>query len=238
MHRILIVDDDAFHRAGLQSFLERCDYDVYSTTDVESALQAFAQTRFHAAVLDIRLPCVKGERVAHHAGIELARTLKERAPALGVVLLSHHESHGIDVVDMIRDGIRGLAYKTKGHAPDEMLIALRESIAGHVWIDREVADPCIMREQVVSRLDDGEREWLLLAAGNIASFSPREYEIGRLIAASHSVAGIAERLVLAERYVQNTITRIYQKLHLTDLPHKYRKDVMLAKAFLLHQLCA
>jgi hypothetical protein len=42
--------------------------------------------------------------------------------------------------------------------------------------------------------------------------------------------------VLTERSIQNTLTRIYQKLHLTDLPHDYKKDVLLAKAFLLHQL--
>jgi DNA-binding NarL/FixJ family response regulator len=114
---------------------------------------------------------------------------------------------------------------------------LRAFLNDHaITLGTAVADPCNLKQQLISHLNDGEREWLLIAANNVSALSRRELEVGKLVAASLSVAGVAHRLVLTERSIQNTLTRIYQKLHLTDLPHEYKKDVLLAKAFLLHQL--
>jgi DNA-binding NarL/FixJ family response regulator len=236
MHCILIVDNDPFYSAGLRSFLNAHHFQVEEARDAQTALVVFNGARFEAAILDMRLPRASGEHPTHFAGINLARNLKALAPALGVVLISDRDNHSLEMADLIRDGIRGLAYQTKGLSPEAMLVALRESMAGEIWLDQNVITPRILKRDIISRLDAGEREWLLIAANNIPALSQREYEVGRLIAASYSVAGIAARLQLAERYVQNTITRIYQKLHLTDLPHEYKKDVLLAKAFLLHQL--
>ncbi len=82
-NKILVVDDDRAVSAGVKMTLEK-KYDV-STAD--SALDAFdhlANNKVDLVLLDIKMP--------HMNGLEALETIKERYPAIPVVMLTAYPS--------------------------------------------------------------------------------------------------------------------------------------------------
>ena len=95
---VLLIDDDSFHRQGLRTFLQLNQFQVEEADNAEAGLMMASQQDFGAAVVDIRLPQTQGARPTHHpTGIALARAIKERQPALGIVLLSAYENYGAEI---------------------------------------------------------------------------------------------------------------------------------------------
>src|SRR5260221_13373014 len=131
---ILIADDDAFNREGLRLYLSGEGLDVLEAGDEETGQRIAGENALDAAVIDIAMPARPGVRVRPNdsGGIRLARQIKETSPAVGVVIFSAYEDRGSDVLEMLRTGTRGLAYKLKGCAPDVLLRTIEDGMAGHV----------------------------------------------------------------------------------------------------------
>src|SRR6266404_5759755 len=112
---ILIADDDAFNRDGLRLYLNGEGLDVLEAGDEETGQEFAAENALDAAVIDIAMPARPGVRVRPNdsGGIRLARRIKEASPAVGIVIFSAYEDRGSDVLEMLRTGTRGLAYKLK-----------------------------------------------------------------------------------------------------------------------------
>lgn len=242
MPTILLVDDDAFNREGIRLYLKGQGYDVAEAGDAESAWGTTESGRFDAAVVDISIP-PDGRTPSHPShshGIGLARRIKAERPSLGIVLFSAYEDRGSDVLEMVREGMRGLAYKLKGSQPAALLAAIQEVMAGRVVIDPEVhANRRGLADELLKRLTPDERRWVELAAAHFDQLTPREKEIAHRLAASHNTEGIAAALSVAPKTTENYITHVYDKLGLNemarDAPH-LRKVVVLAKACMIHDL--
>jgi DNA-binding NarL/FixJ family response regulator len=79
--RVLVVDDQETFRAAVRELLEQAGFDVVGEAgDAASALAAERRLRPDVVLLDVRL--------ADSSGIEVARVLRDRAPAPVVVLIS------------------------------------------------------------------------------------------------------------------------------------------------------
>jgi two-component system, OmpR family, response regulator PrrA len=76
---VLVVDDYAPSRYGFRRILTLGGYTVVEAADGAAATAAL-QEDIVAAVLDVNLPDV--------SGVELCRTIKQRQPALHVILIS------------------------------------------------------------------------------------------------------------------------------------------------------
>lgn len=66
--RVLVLDDDKTVRESLTAYLEDIGYEVWAAVDAESALARLARDPVDAAIVDIRLPGMNGEkfiRAAH-----------------------------------------------------------------------------------------------------------------------------------------------------------------------------
>ncbi len=235
---VLLVDDNVFNREGLRLYLQLQGFEVLEAGDEQSALALAVRTPFQAAVVDISIPPDPHtpSRVSHNYGIHLTRQLKQLRPTLGIVLFSAYEDRGSEVLEMIRSGIRGLAYKLKGCPPKALLEAVQEVIAGRVLIDPEVTNPRSLADEFLVRLTPDERPWV---EGIIARFdllSPREAEVAYRLAASYTTDGIAADLNAAPRTIEHHIGHVYEKLGLRELPPNLHRIVLLAKACMIIDL--
>ena len=240
--KVLLVDDDAFNREGVRLFLKREGLDVQEAGDEQTAWELAESQTLDAAIIDISIPADKGSpsRVDNSFGIRLANRLKQAYPALGVVLFSAYGDRGGEILDMVREGTRGLAYKLKGSQPGALLSAVNDVIAGRVVIDPEVhANQRGLADELLKRLTNDEGHWVEIAAANFGQLTPREMEIALRLAASHNTEGIAQALNVSSKTTENYITRVYDKLGLNEIgreaPH-LRKVVILAKACMINDL--
>src|SRR6185295_19687360 len=83
-HTILVVDDEASIADGLRLTLEAEGYSVRIAGSVRTALASVAQSDPHVAIVDLMLP--DGD------GLALTRELKQRDPALEVVVITAYGS--------------------------------------------------------------------------------------------------------------------------------------------------
>lgn len=77
---VLIVDNDAFHRASLGELMASHGHTVYEAADGSSALEAVAERHFTHVFLEVHLPGL--------GGIEIARLIRERDPRVVTILMS------------------------------------------------------------------------------------------------------------------------------------------------------
>jgi DNA-binding NarL/FixJ family response regulator len=90
---------------------------------------------------DIRMP------PKHHMeGIDAAHLIRARHSKVGVVVLSQHADEGY-AFHLLKDGTAGLSYLLKERVGDleELLRALRETIAGRSVIDSHVVEVLVGR---------------------------------------------------------------------------------------------
>lgn len=240
---VLLVDDDAFNREGMHLYLEQEGFAILEAGDAATAWQMLGASETgapaaDAAVVDISIPAEPSQKAqpGYSVGIQLAGRIKDAYPAFGVVLFSAYEDRGAEVLDLIQEGCRGIAYKLKGCQPAALLATLRGVMAGQVIIDPEVTNTHSLAEQLVQRLSPEEQPYVETAVGLLGQLTPREREVANWMAAAHSNEGIAQSLALEPKSVENYVSRIYDKLGLNDIPRHMRKVVLLAKACMIFDL--
>jgi DNA-binding NtrC family response regulator len=81
--RILVVDDDAAIRETLERSIARWGYDVVTAASAEDALANVARLDPAIVVTDVRMGGMDG--------LELLRTLRERAPSIDVIVITAFE---------------------------------------------------------------------------------------------------------------------------------------------------
>jgi two-component system response regulator NreC len=239
---ILVADDDSFNREGIRLYLSRQKLKVLEAGDEQTAWQIATEKPLDAAILDISMPARPGARVqtSEGVGVRLAKRIKQDYPAVGVVLFSAYEDRGSEVLEMLRAGVRGLAYKLKGCPPAALLATVDEVVAGRVIIDPEVhANQRGLADELLKRLTPEERAWVDLAASRLPELTPREREIAHRLSASHNTEGIARAVGVTTKTAENYIGQLYDKLGLGEMgreaPH-LRKVLVLAKVCMIDDL--
>lgn len=239
---VLVVDDDAFNRKGLNLYLTNHGYEVLEAGDEAGAVILAEQQRPIAAVVDIVIPTIAASRanINKSVGIHLVRLLKTNDPQMGIVVFSAHEDRGAEVWELIRDGFRGIAYLFKGVRPERLLQALHETITGQVILDGIPATGRPkLAEEIINRLGPDERPWVEKAVVLLPTLTEREWEVALRLAFSQNTAGIAVALDIAYKTVENHVGRVYSKLGLNevdDLAPHLRKSFLLAKACMIYDL--
>ena len=78
--RVLVVDDELFVGDLLQEYLTLKEYEVMTVSNGEDALRVFSEFDPHIIILDIRMPGM--------SGMDVLKTVKEKSPTTGVIMLS------------------------------------------------------------------------------------------------------------------------------------------------------
>ena len=189
--RVMLVDDHAVVRAGYRRLLadepdlrvvaEHADADA-----AHAALLALPPGTVELLVLDLSMP--------GRSGLDLLRQVRQRWPALPVLVFSMHDSPAL-VAQALQAGAAG--YVTKSSEPAALVAALRRVARGETGvlspdIAGEGASPAALAPQ------------LLLSA--------REFEVLRGLVEGLTLDQIAERLHLSGKTVSNYQTQIRQRL--------------------------
>jgi DNA-binding NarL/FixJ family response regulator len=121
--RVVLADDHAELIEGLRRLLEP-QFDVVGTAeDGQTVLAVAKNLKPDLLVLDISMPRV--------GGIEAARKLRKQNPAAKIVFLSMHQDPAL-VEQALSTG--ALGYVLKVAARSDLVVALREALAGRSFI--------------------------------------------------------------------------------------------------------
>jgi CheY-like chemotaxis protein len=114
---VLIVDDDAFHRAMLGEMMTAQGHQVREASDGSSALEAVAEERFSHVFLEVHLPGL--------GGIEMARLIRDRDPRAVTILMSADQQ---DVLRVRQAGLSPSMTLVKPLSASHVMAALRLGI--------------------------------------------------------------------------------------------------------------
>ncbi len=190
--RVVIVDDHAVVRSGLEQFLATAgDIDVVATAaNGNEALTCVAEHRPDVVLMDLSMPELDG--------IEATRRIAETHPASRVLVLTSF-SDQTRIMDALGAGADG--YLLKHSDPDDIAKAIRAVHDGGSPLDPKAARALLESRRTRTagpQLTDREREVLLLVRDGLANKQ------------------IARRLGIAERTVKAHLTSVFQRLGVTD----------------------
>jgi len=192
MIRVLIVDDHAVVRRGLEQLIvSAADLEfVGAAADGEEAVRLAESCTPDVVLMDLSMPVLDG--------IEATRRIVAARPGVHVVVLTSFDDQR-RILDALGAGATG--YLLKDAEPDEVLAAIRTAVEGGSPLDPRAARVLI----------DARR-----AQAPARALSPREEEVLRLLATGLANKQIARRLGITERTVKAHLTSVFQQLGVTD----------------------
>ena len=197
-YRVLLIDDHPLLRKGLAQLINQ-EPDLMVCGEAEEAPKAFEAVGVlnpDVALVDISL---KGGN-----GLELIKNLKARYPDLPLLVLSMHDET-LYAERALRAG--SLGYIMKEEALEKVLTALRQVIAGEIFLSER------MKGRLLNQLLGGN---IKEGGSSIDSLSDRELEVFRLIGEGRGTRQIAEELRLSVRTVEAYREYIKNKLNLKN----------------------
>ncbi len=193
---MIVVDDAALFRAGIGRLLADAGFDVTAEVgDAAALLDAVERDPPDAVVVDIRMPPTHTTE-----GLDAARSLAERHPGVGVLVLSAYVDPHY-AVQLVESGTSGTGYLLKERVadPGELTDAVRRVAAGGVVIDPGVVARLVGRARARNPLD---------------SLSEREREVLAMMAEGRSNQAICEQLFLSPKTVEAHVHNVFAKLDL------------------------
>jgi len=209
--RVLIADDHALFRRGLEMVLdEEDDIElVGQASDGSEATQKAALSLPDVVLMDIRMP--------KSSGIEACRTMKEAAPSSKIVMLTISDEEE-DLFDAIKAGASG--YLLKDIPLDEVAEAVRAVHGGQSLISPSMAGKLLTEFATLARRNEQEPPQQVPAP----KLTEREMEVLRLVARGMNNRDIAGELFISENTVKNHVRNILEKLKI----HSRMEAVMIA----------
>jgi DNA-binding NarL/FixJ family response regulator len=198
MIRVLICDDQAIARHGLQMILSSApDLEVVGQAeDGQVAIDLIQELAPDVVLMDLKMPRLNG--------VQATRQIRRRYPDVQVLVLTTYDADEW-VFDAVRAGANG--YLLKDAPPEQLLNAVRSAAAGKTPVDPGVAGKIFQRfaDRPAPRMDH-----------LVEPLSDREVDILRLIAGGLTNAEIGVELHLSEGTIRNYISTILAKLDVKD----------------------
>ncbi len=190
--RVVIVDDHAMLRAGLEQLLTgEPDIEVVgNAADGAAALALVREKRPAVVLMDLQMPGVDG----------VAATREIVAEGLADVLVLTSYSDAERIVGALDAG--ALGYLLKDAEPDEVLQGIRAVARGESPINPRAA-----RELLAVRRS---------TSTGVVDLTPRETEVLGLVREGLANKQIARRLGITERTVKAHLTSTFQRIGVVD----------------------
>ena len=205
--KILIADDHAILRKGLiQLFIDAFpEVMVGEASNTTETLESLSQKPWDLLVLDIFMP--------GRGGLEILSTIRRQHPNLPVLVLSSAPEDQLGL-RVLKSGARG--YLNKQAAPEELVKAVRQILAGGRYVSAGLADRLAEVFSVPK---------IPLHSG----LSDREYSVMKLLVEGKSINQIAEELSLSVKTISTYHVRIWKKL-------RVRSDIEMTRYVIDHGL--
>ncbi|OGT07979.1 MAG: DNA-binding response regulator [Gallionellales bacterium RIFCSPHIGHO2_02_FULL_57_16] len=195
MIRVLIVDDHAVVRHGLRRILDEAggiEVGAEATNGIE-ALKKIRAEKWDIVLLDVSMP--------EKNGIDTLKQIMYENKAAKVLILSMYPEDQY-AVRLMKIGASG--YMTKDTAPEQLVEAIRNVVAGKKYISPNLAE-LLLHD---CGADSGKPVHELL--------SNREYQVLRLLGSGEKVSEIAATLSLSIKTVSTHRTHILEKMKLKN----------------------
>lgn len=195
--RVLIADDHAVLRDGLQALLERDPsiHVVGHASDGHEAVRGAVDGDVDVVVMDIAMPGLDG--------IEATRELARRRPRTRVVVLSMH-ANAEHVWRALQAGAAG--YVVKDAAAREVVDAVHAAYEGRRHLSARVEEAVVEGWLHPSR-----------SRGPLEALSRRERQVLELVVQGRSSASIARLLNLSPKTVDTYRSRLLHKLQVANV---------------------
>lgn len=197
--KILIVDDHPAVREALAIRISSLpDLEVCGEAGtLAKALELVAETQPDVAVIDISLKA--GD------GLDLIKRIKARSADVRMLVWSMH-SESLYAERALRAG--ALGFITKEQATDRIVEAIRQVLAGKVYLSAAMAEKLLLRSVGEQAMDRGR--------SSVEDLSDRELEVFRLIGQGFKTSDVAAQMHLSVKTIETYRDRIREKLHLGD----------------------
>jgi DNA-binding NarL/FixJ family response regulator len=195
---VLLVDDDALVRGGLQLILSSAD-DIVVVGEVDDGSRAVAAVRQHrpdVVLMDIRM--------AEMDGITATAALRKLDVPPQVIVLTTFQADE-QVMSALRAGASG--FLVKDTPPADIINAVRIVASGEAIIS-----PSVTRTLLSHFANGKASERHRSAAARLATLTDREREVALAIASGSSNADVAAQLFMSEATVKSHVSRLFTKL--------------------------
>jgi DNA-binding NarL/FixJ family response regulator len=192
MIRVLVVDDHPVLRSGLAQLLQKAEgIDLVGlAADGGAGVELAQDEQPDVVLMDLEMPGVDG--------IEATRRIRASLPETRVVVLTSFSDRE-RILDALDAGAAG--YLLKDAEPEELLRSIHVAAAGQAPL----------APQAASALVAARRE-----ARPAAELTPREHEVLLMVGEGLPNKLIARRLEISEATVKAHLTRIFERIGVTD----------------------
>src|SRR3954447_21783555 len=197
--RVLIADDHALFRRGLNMVLES-EEGIDVVAEAEDGQDAIAKAEEFApdvVLMDVRMPRV--------SGIEATRTIRDVIPTAKILMLTVSDEEE-DLYEAIKAGANG--YLLKEISIEEVADAIRAVVQGQSLISPSMASKLLTEFNTLVKRAEEKQQFPAPPP------TARELEVLKLAAEAMSSSEVAEDLYLPEDTVKSHVGTIRGKLHL------------------------
>jgi DNA-binding NarL/FixJ family response regulator len=197
--RVLVVDDHALFRRGLQMVLgSEDDIEVVGeASDGAEAISVATETTPDIVLMDVRMP--------RRGGIDATTAIKDAVPRSKIIMLTISDEEA-DLYDAIKAGAMG--YLLKEISIEEVASAVRAVHNGQSLISPSMASKLLTEfASMIKKTDDRQQV-------PTPRLTDREMEVLKLVAKGLNNRDIAKQLFISENTVKNHIRNILEKLQL------------------------
>lgn len=201
MIRVLIADDQAIARQGLQVILSvEKDIEVVGLArDGQEAVEMAETLQPDLVLMDLKMPRLNG--------VQATKAIKDKFPNIAILVLTTYDLDDW-VANAVRNGANG--YLLKDTPPQDLITAIRGTVQGKSYVDPNVAGKVLQQmQQSAPSTANGRLELN-------EDLTERELEVLKLLATGLSNQEIAESLHLSEGTVRNYLSTLFSKLGVSD----------------------
>jgi two-component system nitrate/nitrite response regulator NarL len=194
--RILLIDDHALFRIGLQELLARRGIEVVAAEgDCELGIHLASEESPDVILLDMRMPKM--------SGIEVLKRLRQAGLEMPIAMLTTSTERQ-DLLGSLQHGAQG--YLLKDMEPDDLIRALVRIVGGETVVAEEL-EPLLEGAGEPAAGNGSEGNGL-----SLAELTQREGDILCLLAEGQSNKAIARYLDIREDTVKKHVQSIMRKL--------------------------
>ena len=197
--RVLVADDHALYRRGLEMVLnqEPGIEIIGEASDGAEAIRRAEELLPDVVLMDVRMP--------RRSGIEACMAIKELVPSTKIIMLTISDEE-TDLYEAVRAGANG--YLLKDVPGEEIADGLRAVQSGQSLISPSMASKLLSEFATMIKKHE-ERP-----AMPVPRLTERELEVLKLVARGMANKDIAGELFISENTVKNHVRNILEKLQL------------------------